>query len=208
MLTLQKLDYQIKPINFKKSLEFSLQSKKMNTFEFFKYFILEATTLDERAVSELLIQDVFSILIDYLVTTFNNPILSEEPLIYARDFLVNKPNYNEQTININGYRFSNTAITLEKAINAERYCYMNGDADFLGIYLLAESCLKGRKEGVETLLNLPDTPEHREKIKTLNTLMGQVSYAKCDFLVDFKNVSLITKDNYFMPLETEFFFYT
>jgi hypothetical protein len=204
--TINDLDYDIKSISFKESLELSLVAGKMNSFEFYAFFVEKVTTLDMKQVNNLLVQDIFAILLEYLFQTFDNPQISEIPQIYAKDFLTNN-SYEEKIITINKFRFSNTNITLKKAIDAEKYCYLSGDADLLSIYIMASSCLKGLKSGVDTLLMQDDCKNTREDIKALNSIL-KIGFVDVDFLVDLKSPSLLDKKNRYASLENEFFFYT
>jgi len=175
----------------------------MNTFEFYGAFLENVTTLDDIQIYSLTIQDVYSILLEYLLEQFENPLLSEN--LSVKDFLTQTPNYQEQIVKIGDYRFSNM-ITLHKAIECEKYCYLKRESEFLSIYIMAGACLKSIPKGVETLLNTPDTKEHRDNVRVLNGLIGQVSHTQIDLLLDLENVSILSGNNY-LPLEPNLFFF-
>lgn len=204
-MTLDKLDYSYNHISLKDSLRLSKEAKRMNIFEFYEHLIDIYTTLDKRQINELLLQDVYSLLMMYLVENFDNPEVAQG--VFANEFLGQKPNYEEQIIKIGNFRFSNMALTLEQAKKVEKYCYINADKDLLGVYLLAGCCLKSLKDGVDTLLKADDTPGLRTQLKELNHLFGAVSYAKIDCLVDVGNISVVSSENKFLSLDNEFFFY-
>lgn len=202
--TLNELNFKGKMLTFKESLELKRETKNMNTYEFFAYFISKVTTLDDEQIYNLLLQDSYSIMLNYLLEQFENPLLTDS--LTVKDFLSQEPNYEEQIIEIGGYRFSNLNITLQKAIECEKYCYLKKDTDLLSVYIMAGSCKKGIKEGIDTILGTPDTKEHRENIRALNALISQVSVAQIDCLVELENVSLVSNNSY-LAINTDFFFF-
>jgi hypothetical protein len=196
-------DFKINTLTFRESLELKRMTKNMNTFEFCGAFLEKVTTLDDEQIYSLVIQDIYSIMLEYLLEQFDNPLISDT--LTVKDFLSQEPNYEEEIFKIGDFRFTNM-ITLHKAIECEKYCYLKRDVEFLSMYIMAGSCLKGIPQGVETLLNTNDTSEHRNNILTLNKLIGQVSHTQIDLLVDLKNVSIITGNSY-LPLDTNLFFF-
>ena len=202
--TLNELNYSSRMLTFKDSLQLKRETKNMNTYEFFAYFIGKVTTLDDEQIYNLLLQDSYSIMLNYLLEQFENPLLTDN--LTVKDFLLQKPNYEEKIIEIGGYRLSNLNITLQKAIECEKYCYLKKDTDLLSVYIMAGSCKKGIKEGVDTILGTADTKEHREAIRALNAILLQVSVAQVDFLVELKDISLVSNDSY-LEINSDFFFF-
>lgn len=203
---MKNLDFKMTQLSFRDSVELNKKSKTLNTYEFYAYMLDKVTTLDTREINDLLLQDVYSILIQYLLEQFENPELASG--IFASDFISHEQDYDEKIVKINGYRFSNTHLTLKRAIEAEKYCYIKRDLSLLNFYLLGSTCLKGLKEGVEAILNTSDSNTHRELVKALNNNIGLVSYSKIDLLADLEKVSILDSKNRFISIENEFFFYT
>jgi len=196
----------LKPLSFKKSLSFAKNSDKINFFEFVKKFLDEVTSLDFREIDELLFQDAISIMIYYRMLFFDNEPLSDDG-ITPKDFLMQKPNYDEKIMEIGGFRFTNL-ITLKKMAEAERFCYLNKEPEFMGVYLLCGACLKSLGKGKEILIdNAIDSKEFREQIKTLNFLIGSVSHTKIDLLFNLENISIVNQNQQALVLEDNFFFW-
>jgi hypothetical protein len=207
MINLNSLEYDYNDIKVKDSIRLSKEAKRLNLFEFLELYLDKITTLDLRQINQLLLQDVYSIIIKYLMEKFENGLLVNNPPLSPSDFLIQKPNYEEVIYKIDNYRFSNLALTLDRAKKVEKYCYLNNDKDLLSLYLLAGTCLKGLKEGTDTIINNDDSIELRNHINKLNELIGQVSYVKINLLLDFENLSIISNTNNYYVLDTEFFFY-
>lgn len=202
---LDKLDYELNPISFLESLEYSNKAKKLKPIEFMFTFLEKVSNLDTLQINQLPLQDAISLLLLYLIDNFSNPEVYKDT--YANDFTFQvPPRYDEKIIKIGKYRFTNK-INIAKAMEIENYCYIKGQPQLLSIYLLCGHCLKGTKEGVETILNGDDSVELRNNIKALNSAIGDVSLCKIDLLSDLENISLITKKNTIAKLDLEFFFY-
>lgn len=202
---LDTLDYELNPISFLESLEYANKAKKLKPIEFIFTFLEKVSNLDARQINQLPLPDAISLLLLYLIDNFQNPEVYKDT--YANDFTFQvPPNYNEKIIKIGKYRFTNK-IPMIKAIEIENYCYTKGRPDLLSIYLLCGHCLKGTKEGVETILNGDDSIELRNDIKALNNAIGSISLCKLDLLNDLENISLVTQKNTVASLDLEFFFY-
>jgi len=195
------------PLKFKESLKFAKNSNKINFFEFVKKFIDAVSSLDMRQIDDLLFQDAITIMTYYRMLFFDNESFSDDESSTPKNFLTQKPNYDEKILEIDGYRFSNL-ITLKKIAEAERLCFLNKEPELLGVYLLAGTCLKSLGKGREILIdNAIDTKEFREQIKTLNLLVGAVSHTRIDLLYSLEHVSLVNSSSQALVLEDSFFFW-
>ena len=201
--TLKELDYDYKPMSFRDSLLLSKLSKSMNVGDFIEMYIDKVTTLDVRKIKELPLQDCFTIMFMYLVEQFDNPEVFDG--VHAKDFVFQELQEDEQITTYRKTRFSNI-ITLEQFKSAEKYCYLKGDIDLLGMYILSECCLKSRVIGKELLLDADTTQDLKDTVKLLNYLFGNASMCKVDLLHDISKIGFVTKDNQFAEFSTEFFF--
>lgn len=204
-LEVRNLKFKIRSLTFLESLSFSKKSKNLKFYKFLKEFILLVTTLDDRQVSEMLIQDAISIILFYKMTFWDNVELVEG--VTPRDLLFQNVDYKEEFVNFQGYRFTNF-ITIDRAIKAEELCYARGKFEYESFYILASSCTKKVSNGIDILIeNSEDSEETRNTIKLINYNISKVSHAKIDLIADFENVSCITQDNIAVVLQQEFFFW-
>ncbi len=202
------IEYEILPLTVKQSLSFAKQSNLLNTFQFYKELLNTMTTLDARQVDNMLLCDVYTVLVQMLSEHFELPVIDSQGLTSADLIIKTEGNYEEQIMTVGKYRFSSLKLTLKQAIDCEKLCYIKGDADFLGLYLLAGSCLKNLKAGVDTLLNTVADKSTMTSIRQLNNMVGNVSFTRVDFLLEPQNVCLITRDNTYLSLSKPLFFYT
>jgi len=206
-LEIRDLKLTIEPLSFKKSLMFAKNSDKLNFFEFVKQFLDEVTSLDKRQINDILFQDAITILTYYRMLFFDNEPLTDDGETTPKNFLTQKPDYEEKIIEIKGFRFTNL-ITLSKIADAEKFCFLNKGAEYMGLYLMMAGCLKSLNKGKEILFdNAIDTKEFREQIKQLDYIIGSVSHTRVDLLFDLENISIVSDLSQALALKDNFFFW-
>ena len=183
------IDFEIVSLTVRESLELTKKQKKLEFFGFLVEFIDAVTTLDQRQIKELKVQSAIAIMVYHRMYFWDNEVVSDNPVLTPKDFL-RDGSYDEEFINISGYRFSNIA-TLSQMADAERLCYLKGDSDLLCFYLLAGLCQKNLKSGLKAILDEQvDSQEYRESLKELNTKFSAVGSVSLDLLQDTGKISI------------------
>jgi len=181
-----------------------IQRKQLNKIEFLKQWLLLTTSLDEESIKGLHLSEAYTYALSYLATEMNNPEIVEG--INAGELI----NFNKERepikIQINGFVFDTSLLTVQMADIAEKRCYIKRDEEVLGFYLLATMCVKGFKHGLNAIIDADFSTKVDEEIKAVLEELKLEGFVTLDLWSSLENISLIINDetieiddNFFLP---------
>jgi hypothetical protein len=176
------------PITIPQSIKLSKQ--KLTKGNFIEQYLLLCTKLSPKEIKALRLNTALDYMLQYLYSQFGDIEMAEGITLlqmYQDAEMVDSD--KRDYIKINGYRFEKT-LTVEMLQQAESKCYLKGENDLLGLYVLASMCSKGIDTGLEVISSLNDSAENRYKLFELEQMINANSELKISLLADPSNITV------------------
>ena len=170
------------PITIPQSIKLSKQ--KLTKGNFIEQYLLLCTKLSSQEIKALKLNTALDYMLQYLYSQFGDIEMADGVSLlqmYQDAEMVDLD--KKEHIKINGYRFEKT-LTVEMLQQAESKCYLKGESELLGLYVLASMCSKGIDTGLEVISSLSDNIENRYKLFELEQMVNANSELKISLLAD------------------------
>jgi hypothetical protein len=169
-----------------------LSKQKLTKGNFIEQYLLLCTKLSQKDITELKVNVAIDYMLQYLYSQFGDIEMADGisllQLYGDQDqdyFDIDK----KEHIKIDGYRFEKH-LTVKMLQQAESKCYLKGESDLLGLYVLASMCSKGIDKGLDVISNMVDNIENRNKLYTLEQYINSGSDLKISLLADPSTITI------------------
>lgn len=171
-----------------------LSKKKTSYFGYLKDVVLAISNIDEMQMKFLSIQDAIALTVYYRMYFWDDMPVTEEPELKPSDFIGGcdmKFDKDASIVKIGDFRFS-PMITMDKAIEAERFCASMNDIPNLRFYIIGAGCTKSVKDGIDAIKSIMDGSKEVGTLIKLDSMMGTLSNISLTMLSEDGKIAILS----------------